>query len=306
MQLMAYRACGLEPVKSKTSVSAFLVMVRLTVKTSPLTSMYWRDCQLPSGSSRRRSRSSFSDWSIRVAQASSTVGVAVFVDERHHAVARDVVARDHRAHVEHDHLGRAHHVEERVHHVIAHLALVDDAHAGRAEAFGVDVGRIRAEAAGVGGTDVVDMDEAGAPGDQLALVMDRRHQIDVRGVQRRRVGIVQEIDVALGDAVAEAPDDRLARLGRAGQMMQEADAAHEQRAVRPVERHHEVVALIGDGAARDVLQGDDRLVDDAEQAVADDREGDRIHGAAPQAELDDDVAPGVHAPGLACPGRRWW
>ena len=53
-------------------------MVRATLNTSPFTSMYWRDCQDPSGSSRSRSRSSSSDCSISVRQASSTVSWPYF------------------------------------------------------------------------------------------------------------------------------------------------------------------------------------------------------------------------------------
>ena len=134
--------------------------------------------------------------------------------------------------------------------------------------------------------DVVDVDEAGAPGDQPALVVDRRHEIDVRGMERCGVGAVGEEHVAYADIVLEAADDRLAGLGGAGQVMEEADAPHEQRAVRAVEGDHEVVALVGDRAARDVLERDHRLVDDAEEAMADDGEGDRVHGGPQPSSME--------------------
>ena len=85
------------------------------------------------------------------------------------------------------------------------------------------------------GADVVDMDEAGAPGDEPSVVVDRRHQVNVRGVQRRRVGAVGEEHVALADVALEAADHRLAGLGSAGQMVEEAHAPHEKRAVGPIE-----------------------------------------------------------------------
>ena len=203
---------------------------------------------------------------------------AVLVDQRAHTLPRHVVRRDHGREVECHHLGRADHVEQRVHDVAAHGAALDQPDAGRAEAFSEDVAGIRAEAAGHHGADVVDMDEASAPGDQPAAVVNRRHQIDVGGVERRGVGAVSEEHVALADIALEAPDHRLAGFGRAGQVVQEADATHEQRAVGAVEGDHEVVALVGNRAAGDVLQRDHRLVDDAEEPMADDGEGDRVHG----------------------------
>ena len=99
---------------------------------------------------------------------------------------------------------------------------------------------------------------------QPALVVDRRDQVDVRRVQRRRVGVVEEVDVVLVDPgiLGVGRDDVLDRLGGARQVVQEADAADHQAAVGPVERHHQVVALVRDRRAGDVLQRDDRLVDD--------------------------------------------
>ena len=107
--------------------------------------------------------------------------------------------------------------------------------------------------------------------------MNGRHQVDVRGMQGRGVGVVEQEHVAGVDVTPEAPDDGFARLGGAGQVVQETDAAHQQRTVRTVQGHHQVVALVGDGAARYVFQGNHRLVHDPEQAVADDRKSDRIN-----------------------------
>jgi hypothetical protein len=56
-------------------------------------------------------------------------------------------------------------------------------------------------------------------------------------------------NVALVDVALEAADDRFARLRRAGQVVQESDAAHQQRAVRPIERDHQVMAFVGDGGS---------------------------------------------------------
>ena len=189
---------------------------------------------------------------------------------------RDVVAGDHRAQIERHHLRPAHHVEDRVPHVLAQFAALDQLDAGRGEAFGEDVLRVGREAAGIHRADVGHVHEARAPGDQLAVVVDRRDEIDVGRVQRRRVGIVEQEDVAFVDAALEPADDRLAGLGGAGEVMQEADAAHQQRAVGLIERDHQVVALVGDRAAGHMLERDHRLLDDAEQPMADDREGDRI------------------------------
>ena len=55
-------------------------------------------------------------------------------------------------------------------------------------------------------------------------MVDRRDEIDVGGVQGGGVGVVEQEDVALVDVVSEPPDRRLAGLGRAGEVVQEADA----------------------------------------------------------------------------------
>jgi hypothetical protein len=108
--------------------------------------------------------------------------------------------------------------------------------------------------------------------------MDRRDKINVGGVQGGGVRIVEEKKIALVDASLELANDGLAGFGGAGEVMQESHATHQQRAVCLIERHHQVVALVGDGAAGDVLEGDHRFLDDTKEAVADDGEGDRIHG----------------------------
>jgi hypothetical protein len=125
------------------------------------------------------------------------------------------------------------------------------------------------------------MHEARTPGDQFSGMVDGSHQINVGCVQGRRIWVIEQKDVALFDVAFEAPDDRLAGFRGTGQVMQEADAAHQQRAVRPIERHHQVVSLIGDGAAGHVLEGNDRFFHNPKQAMADDRKRNRIHERSP-------------------------
>ena len=124
MQLTAYfdsAAIGAGEVERR-ALSPFLVMVRRTSAVSPLTSRYCRDCHSPSGNSRSRARSSaLGLLDQRAAGLVDGLG-AVFVDQRLHPLARDVVAGDHRAEVERDHLRRAHHVEHRVEDVLHALA----------------------------------------------------------------------------------------------------------------------------------------------------------------------------------------
>ena len=128
--------------------------------------------------------------------------------------------------------GDAHHVEEGVEHVAADVPCDRRSAMPGEENPSVKMSRASGEKPpGIHGADVVDVDEARRPGDQLAFEMDRRDEIDVRRVQRRGVGIVQQIHVALVDVALEAANDRLARLRRAGQVVQEADAAHQQPAL---------------------------------------------------------------------------
>ena len=56
---------------------------------------------------------------------------AVFVDQRQHPLAGDVVAGDHRAQIERDHFRAAHHVQDRVPQILTQLAAIDDLDAGR-------------------------------------------------------------------------------------------------------------------------------------------------------------------------------
>ena len=97
-------------------------------------------------------------------------------------------------------------------------------------------------------------------------------------MQRRRVGVVQHVDVVLADAriFGEVGQDVLHRLGGARQMMEKPDAADRESAVGAVERHHHVVALVGHGRARHVFQRDDRFLDHLVQPVPDDLERDRV------------------------------
>ncbi|MNV37064.1 hypothetical protein D3C71_1285670 [compost metagenome] len=133
--------------------------------------------------------------------------LAVLGDQRQHAILGHVVARHHRTQVEHHHLGRANHVEQRVDDVRGHLPTVDDLDARRRKPLREDVGRLGTEAARVHRANVIHVHETGAPCHELAVGMDGRNQVDVRGVQRRGVGIVQEKDVSFVDASLEAPDD---------------------------------------------------------------------------------------------------
>ena len=202
---------------------------------------------------------------------------AVFFNESQHPFAGDVVARDHGIQVQRHHVRGAHHVEEGVHDGPVNLAFLHQPYAGRTETFRIDILRIGAEAAGIGGADIVHVHETGAPGHQFAPVVNGRHQVDIRGMQGRGVGVVEQEHVPGVDVPTEAPDDGFARFRGAGQVVEETDAAHQQGTVSPVQGHHQVMALVGNSAARYVLQGDDRLIHHPEQAVADDREGDRIN-----------------------------
>src|SRR5262249_21935106 len=149
--------------------------------------------------------------------------------------------------------------------------------ARRGKAFGENVLSVRGEAARIHGPDIGYVDEARAPRHQLAAVMDRRNKIDVRRMQGRGVGIVEQEQIALAYSALELADDGLASFCRAGQMMKEANAAHQQGTVGLIERDHQIVALVGDGAARHMLERDHRLLDDAKQAMPDNRESDWIH-----------------------------
>ena len=60
-------------------------------------------------------------------------------------------------------------------------------------------------------------------------------------------------------------------------VVQEADAAHQQGPVRPVQGYHQIMALVGDGAAGYIFQGNDGLIHDPEQPVAYDRKSDGIN-----------------------------
>ena len=99
-------------------------------------------------------------------------------------------------------------------------------------------------------------------------------------MERGGVGVVEEVDVVLVDpgVVGVGGEDVLHGLGRARQVVEEADAADHEPAVGLVQRGHQVVALVRDRRPRDVLERDDRLVHHAVELVADDLEGDGIHG----------------------------
>ncbi len=176
----------------------------------------------------------------------------------------------------------AHHVQERVDHVAPRPAALDDLQALRLEALLVVVAGARREAAGVDGADVGDMDEVGDEAGQPPVEVDRGDQVDVGRMQRRGVGVVEEVDVVLVDpgVVPVGRDHVLHRLGGARQVMQEADAADHERAVGPVERSHQIVPLVRDRGAGDVLERDDRLLHHRQEPVADDLERERVDGGA--------------------------
>ena len=200
----------------------------------------------------------------------------VFFNEGQHPRPGDVVAGNHGIQVQRHHVRGAHHVEEGVHDGPVNLSFFHQPQPRRTEAFGINIVRIGTEPAGIGGADIIHVDEAGAPGHQFSLVMDRRHQVHVGGMQGRAVRVVQQEHVTGVDVPPEAPDDGFARLRGAGQVVQETDAAHQQGPVCPVQGHHQIVAFVGDGAAGDVFQSNDGLIHDPEQAVADDRKRDGI------------------------------
>jgi len=73
---------------------------------------YWRDCHCPSGNSSRRAPK-LRLGAIDEGRADAVDrGKAVFVDQGEHALARNIVAGNHRAQVERDHLRATDHVED--------------------------------------------------------------------------------------------------------------------------------------------------------------------------------------------------
>ena len=108
-------------------------------------------------------------------------------------------------------------------------------------------------------------------------MMNGSKHVNVRSVQRRRVRIVQHVDIAFLNLAFEAPDNSPAGLGGTSQMMKKTYAAHKQRAIGAIQADHQVVAFVGNGRARYVLERDNSLFDDPEQAVANDGIGNWIH-----------------------------
>ena len=124
---------------------------------------------------------------------------AVVVVELAHALLRDVVGGHLRLHVERRHAGIAHDVQKRLDDVAAHDAPFHDLEALGLETFLEALARVWREAAGIDGADIRHVDEIGDEPRQAATVMDWRDQVDVRGMQRRRVGVVEEVHVVLED-----------------------------------------------------------------------------------------------------------
>lgn len=109
-------------------------------------------------------------------------------------------------------------------------------------------------------------------------------------MQGSRKRVIEEEQVTLVDLTLETSDDRLACLSGTREVVQKSDPTEEQSAVSHIEGDHQIMALIGDGASRDVLEGDDRLFDYPIEAVPDDRESHRVHVTTPSAEFDDHIA----------------
>jgi hypothetical protein len=159
--------------------------------------------------------------------------------------------------------------------------MFDQFDAGRGEAFSEYVLGFGREPSRVHRSDIGHMHKACAPGDELSSVMDRRDDINVRRMQSGSVGIIEQKHVAFGDLTAEAADDRFAGFRRACEVMKKTDAAHEERAVSLIERHHKVVTFVGDRAPGHMLQRDDSFFNHAKQPMTDDRESNRIHRGGP-------------------------
>ena len=139
---------------------------------------------------------------------------------------------------------------------------IDELQPGRTETFHKDVGRIRGEAAGIQCANIGNMDKACAPSNQFALVMSWGNKIHVRRMKSRRIRVIEQENVAFIDVGTEATNDRFTGFSGAGEMVEITNATHEKRSVSRIKRHHEVVPLIGDGAAGYVFECNDGFFDD--------------------------------------------
>ena len=134
----------------------------------------------------------------------------VLCKQRLETFARHMIAGNHRTNIQGNQLGRPHHVQKGVKDILANLVAVDQPDSRRRKPFREYISCVRTKPARIHRTDIADMDEAGRPRDQYAFKMNRRHDVNVGSMQRRRVRVVQQIHIAFIDPVLEAADDGLA------------------------------------------------------------------------------------------------
>ena len=189
--------------------------------------------------------------------------------------------------VEGYHVGTPGHVDQGVEHVLAQVAAVHQLDARNAQTLVTDLLGLGGIAARRHGADVHHMDERRAPTDQAAFHVDGRDEVDVRLMDGRHVGIVQEEDIVLVHPIIFGKTllDPFDCESGAGHVPGHGLTGGQDLAVGAVERGHVVVHLGRVDRSAHPLDGRAHLLGDALEPVREDLEGHRIHGPAVTALL---------------------
>ena len=154
-----------------------------------------------------------------------------------------------------------------------------------AQAFLVDLGRVR----GVGpcdpAADVGVVADRGGEREPPAVVVERLEQEDVGQVHAALEGVVHDEDVARPDVLPELRDHRSERGRDRAEMARQRQALRHELAVRVAERRRVVHVVLEHARVGRAEHGERHLVGDREDRVAEQLEGDRVvargHGAPP-------------------------
>ena len=247
-------------------------------RSTPSSSIQSSKLHWPSGSSLSAARVRRSAWSITSAIRALTPCGAVALDQPLELALGDVAGGELGAQVA-EHLDRHPDVllDQGEQGLVAPARGIE-LERRDAQAFLIDLGRVRGVGAGDPAADVGVMADGGGKGEPLALVVERLEEEDVGQVHAALEGVVHHEDVARLDVVAIFGDHDVERGRDRPQMAGQGQPLRDQLAGGVAERGRVVHVVLEHARVGRAEHGQRHLVGDREDRVPEQLEGDRVVG----------------------------
>ncbi len=231
---------------------------------------------------------------------------AELVGEGEEAPLADMGGADHRREIAAEVARMADIGGNHLHHVAPELAFGIEAQRRDADAFLPDLGGGGVVGAVGGAADIALMGAVDRPEDRLAVREDRHEGGEVGQMVAAVIGVVEQEDVAGIYVAGEEVAHRARRPGQGADMDRHMLGLGDEAAVEIADAGREIAAGVEDlrvGGAQHRLA---HLLDDGEEAMLDDRDGDRIDGLHQLAPSDARYSIAAATPPLPCGTPASW